>query len=186
MKLGIKAVALMAISVLLTSCGGGGTSTSQESFVSGNGSVTFINPDKRVEAPALSGMTLSGTNYTYSVGKVAVVNVWASWCSPCRAEAPTLVALANKYSDVAFIGILTRDNPATAEAFQRRFSLPYPTLIDDSLLIGFKGSLPANAIPSTVLIDKAGRVAARISGAVTVASLSDLIERVSTECKISL
>ena len=181
MKLGIKAVAIMAISVLLTSCGGGGTSTSQESFVSGNGSVTFINPDKRVEAPALSGMTLSGTNYTYSVGKVAVVNVWASWCSPCRAEAPTLVALANKYSDVAFIGILTRDNPATAEAFQRRFSLPYPTLIDDSLLIGFKGSLPANAIPSTVLIDKAGRVAARISGAVTVASLSDLIERVSTE-----
>ena len=181
MKLGIKAVALMAISVLLTSCGGGGTSTSQESFVSGNGSVTFINPEKRVQAPALSGMTLSGTNYTYSVGKVAVVNVWASWCSPCRAEAPTLVALANKYSDVAFIGILTRDNPATAEAFQRRFSLPYPTLIDDSLLIGFKGSLPANAIPSTVLIDKAGRVAARISGAVTVASLSDLIERVSTE-----
>jgi len=181
MKFRIKAVALMAISVLLTSCGGGGTSTSQESFVSGNGSVTFINPEKRVEAPALSGMTLSGTNYTYSVGKVAVVNVWASWCSPCRAEAPTLVVLANKYSDVAFIGILTRDNPATAEAFQRRFSLPYPTLIDDSLLIGFKGSLPANAIPSTVLIDKAGRVAARISGAVTVASLSDLIERVSTE-----
>ena len=181
MKSGFKTLALMAISVLLTSCGGGGTSTSQESFVSGNGSVTFINPDKRVEAPALSGMTLSGTNYTYSVGKVAVVNVWASWCSPCRAEAPTLVALANKYSDVAFIGILTRDNPATAEAFQRRFSLPYPTLIDDSLLIGFKGSLPANAIPSTVLIDKAGRVAARISGAVTVASLSDLIERVSTE-----
>ncbi len=181
MKSGFKTLALMAISVLLTSCGGGGTSTSQESFVSGNGSVTFINPDKRVEAPALSGMTLSGTNYTYSVGKVAVVNVWASWCSPCRAEAPTLVALANKYSDVAFIGILTRDNPATAEAFQRRFSLPYPTLIDDSLLIGFKGSLPANAIPSTVLIDKTGRVAARISGAVTVASLSDLIERVSTE-----
>ena len=181
MKSGIKAVALIATALLLTSCGGGGTSTSQESFVSGDGAVTFIKPEKRIEAPALSGMTLSGTNYTYSVGKVAVVNVWASWCSPCRAEAPTLVALANKYSDVAFIGILTRDNPATAEAFQRRFSLPYPTLIDDSLLIGFKGSLPANAIPSTVLIDKAGRVAARISGAVTVASLSDLIERVSTE-----
>jgi thiol-disulfide isomerase/thioredoxin len=181
MKSGFKAVAVMAIALLLTSCGGGGTSSSQESFVSGNGSVTFISPEKRVDAPALSGMTLSGTNYTYSVGKVAVVNVWASWCSPCRAEAPTLAALANKYSDVAFIGILTRDNPATAEAFQRRFSLPYPTLIDDSLLIGFKGSLPANAIPSTVLIDKAGKVAARISGVVTVASLSDLIERVSGE-----
>ena len=181
MKSGIKAVALIATALVLTSCGGGGTSSSQESFVSGNGAVTYIQPEKRVEAPALSGMTLSGTNYTYSVGKVAVVNVWASWCSPCRAEAPTLVALANKYTEVAFIGILTRDNPATAEAFQRRFSLPYPTLIDDSLLIGFKGSLPANAIPSTVLIDKAGRVAARISGIVTVASLTDLIERVSGE-----
>ena len=181
MKSGIKAVALVATALLLTSCGGGGTSTSQESFVSGDGAVTFIKPEKRIEAPALSGMTLAGTNYTYSVGKVAVVNVWASWCSPCRAEAPTLAALAKKYSDVAFIGILTRDNPATAEAFQRRFSLPYPTLIDDSLLIGFKGSLPANAIPSTVLIDKSGNVAARISGVVTVASLSDLIERVSGE-----
>ncbi|MCX6439534.1 MAG: TlpA disulfide reductase family protein [Actinobacteria bacterium] len=181
MKSGFKALVLAAVALLLTSCGGGGSSSSQESFVAGNGSVTFINPDKRVEAPALSGMTLSGTNYRYSVGKVAVVNVWASWCSPCRAEAPTLVALANKYRDVAFIGILTRDNPATAEAFQRRFSLPYPTLIDDSLLIGFKGSLPANAIPSTVVIDKAGRVAARISGAITVASLTDLIERVSGE-----
>jgi thiol-disulfide isomerase/thioredoxin len=175
MKSGFKALALMAIAVLLTSCGGGGTSSSQESFVSGNGSVTFISPDKRVNAPAMSGMTLSGTNYKYEV------NVWASWCSPCRAEAPTLAALANKYSEVAFIGILTRDNPATAEAFQRRFALPYPTLIDDSLLIGFKGSLPANAIPSTVVIDKAGRVAARISGVVTVASLTNLIERVSTE-----
>lgn len=181
MKTGFKTLALMAIALLLTSCSGGGTSSSQESFVSGNGSVTFINPEKRNEAPPLSGMTLSGTNYRYEVGKVAVVNVWASWCSPCRAEAPTLVALANKYTEVAFIGILTRDNPATAEAFQRRFSLPYPTLIDDSLLIGFKGSLPANAIPSTVVIDKAGRVAARISGAITVASLSDLIERVSGE-----
>lgn len=181
MKSGFKALVLVAIALSLTSCGGGGSSSSQESFVSGNGSVTFIDPEKRIEAPSLFGMTLSGTNYRFEVGKVAVVNVWASWCSPCRAEAPALVALANKYSEVAFIGILTRDNPATAEAFQRRFSLPYPTLIDDSLLIGFKGSLAANAIPTTVVIDKAGKVAARISGAITVASLTDLIERVSGE-----
>jgi thiol-disulfide isomerase/thioredoxin len=122
-----------------------------------------------------------GSNYTYQKDRVAVVNVWASWCSPCRAEAPTLVALANKYTDVAFIGILTRDNPANAEAFERRFKIPYPTVIDDSILIGFKGSLPANAIPTTVILDKTGRVAARISGVVTVASLSKLIEKVSAE-----
>jgi len=92
-----------------------------------------------------------------------------------------LAALANKYTDVSFIGILTRDNPATAEAFERRFKLPYPTIIDDSILIGFKGSLPANAIPSTVILDKRGYVAARISGTVTVASLTELIEKVSAE-----
>ncbi len=180
MKLAVKSFALLTIALLLTACGGG-TSSSQESFVAGNGSVSFIKSENRAQAPALAGLTLSGTNYKFTTGKVAVVNVWASWCSPCRAEAPTLAALAIKYSNVSFIGILTRDNPATAEAFQRRFALPYPTLIDDSLLIGFKGSLPANAIPSTVVIDKKGRVAARISGAVTVASLTDLIERVSAE-----
>ncbi len=167
--------------LVLSSCGGGGSSIAEESFVSGNGSVSYIKSSDRIAAPALSGMTLSGNNYTYSVGQVAVVNVWASWCAPCRAEAPTLAALSEKYTDVAFIGILTRDNPVNAEAFARRFALPYPTLIDDSVLIGFRKSLPANAIPSTVLIDKRGNVAARISGEVTYSSLSELIEKVNAE-----
>ena len=169
------------IALALSSCGGGGSSIAEESFVSGNGSVSFIKQADRIAAPQLSGMTLSGKNYTYNVGQVAVVNVWASWCAPCRAEAPTLAALSEKYTDVAFMGILTRDNPVNAEAFARRFALPYPTLIDDSVLIGFRKSLPANAIPSTVLIDKRGDVAARISGEVTFASLSELIEKVSAE-----
>ena len=172
-------VPLMALA--LSSCGGGGSSIAEESFVSGNGSVSYIKPSDRIAAPALSGMTLSGKNYTFNVGQVAVANVWASWCAPCRAEAPTLAALSEKYTDVAFMGILTRDNPVNAEAFARRFALPYPTLIDDSVLIGFRKSLPANAIPSTVLIDKRGDVAARISGEVTFASLSELIEKVSAE-----
>ena len=169
------------MALVLSSCGGGGSSIAEESFVSGNGSVSYIKSSDRIAAPALSGMTLSGNNYTYSVGQVAVVNVWASWCAPCRAEAPTLAVLSEKYADVAFIGILTRDNPVNAEAFARCFALPYPTLIDDSVLIGFRKSLPANAIPSTVLIDKRGNVAARISGEVTYSSLSELIEKVNAE-----
>jgi thiol-disulfide isomerase/thioredoxin len=176
-----KLIVFIVLAFALTACGGGGSSSSEESFVSGDGATTYIKISDRKIAPAITGMTLSGKNYTYSKDKVAVVNVWASWCSPCRAEAPTLVALANKYTDVAFIGILTRDNPANAEAFERRFKVPYPTIIDDSILIGFKGSLPANAIPTTVILDKSGRVAARISGVVTVASLSELIEKVSSE-----
>ena len=176
-----KVAAFIVLAFVLTACGGGGNSTSEESFVSGDGSTTFIKISDRKIAPAITGLTLKGDNYTYEKDRVAVVNVWASWCSPCRAEAPTLVALANKYTDVAFIGILTRDNPANAEAFERRFKIPYPTLIDDSILLGFKGSLPANAIPTTVILDDSGRVAARISGVVTVASLSKLIEKVSAE-----
>ena len=169
------------MAVVLTGCSGGGTSSSQESFVSGNGLVTLIKSQDRIDAPALAGMTLSGTNYSYPTGRVTVVNVWASWCAPCRAEIPALIALSNKYKETTFVGILTRDNPPTAEAFQRRFKIPYPTLIDDSILLGFKSSLPANAIPTTVVIDKNGRVAGRILGAITVASLSELIENVSNE-----
>jgi thiol-disulfide isomerase/thioredoxin len=176
-----KFAAFIVLAFVLTACGGGGSSASEESFVSGDGATTFIKISDRKIAPVITGMTLSGENYTYKKDQVAVVNVWASWCSPCRAEAPTLVALANKYTDVAFIGILTRDNPANAEAFERRFKSPYPTVIDDSILLGFKGSLPANAIPTTVILDKSGLVAARISGVVTVASLSKLIEKVSAE-----
>ena len=170
-------VALIAIA--LTGCSGAGTSTAEESFVVGSGVQTFIKEGSRIKAPELSGMTLLGVNYTNQPGKVTVVNVWASWCSPCRAEAPTLVALAEKYPEVQFVGILTRDNLVNAEAFVRARKIEYPTLIDDALLIGFKESLPANAIPSTIVIDSKGYVAARISGVVTIGSLSSLIERVA-------
>lgn len=176
-----KIALIIAALVFLTGCSNGGASKAEESFIAGSGAVTKIKASDRIAAPEMSGMTLSGKNFTFTKGNVAVVNVWASWCSPCRAEEPTLSALSRKYSDVQFIGILTRDNPVNAEAFARKRSTPYPTLIDDSILIGFRKSLPANAIPTTVVIDRQGRVAARISGAVTVASLSQLIEEVSAE-----
>jgi len=174
-------VVALLIALTLTACGGGGSSTPEESFIEGSGAVTRIDIADRKAAPALSGMTLSGKTFIFNPGQVAVVNVWASWCSPCRAEIPILIELAKQYPEVQFLGILTRDNPATAEAFARRFAIPYPTFIDDSLLIGFKGSLPANAIPSTVIIDKNGNVAARISGEVTLTSLSKLIREIDSE-----
>jgi len=173
---------LIATSALaLTSCGNGGASVAQESYISGNGAVTFISANDRQPAPKLSGDTLYGSKFSFSGDKVAVVNVWASWCAPCRAEVPTLVALSEKYQDVQFMGILTRDNLANAEVFAKQLAVPYPNFIDDSLLLGFRKTLPANAIPTTVVIDKQSRVAARVSGPVTVAGLSELIERVSAE-----
>jgi thiol-disulfide isomerase/thioredoxin len=173
---------LVAVSaLLLTSCGNGGASTAQENYISGNGAITFISAADRAMAPKLSGDTLYGTKFDFAGNKLAVVNVWASWCSPCRAEIPTLNSLSQKYKDVQFMGILTRDNLANAEVFARQLGVPYPNFIDDSLLLGFRNTLPANAIPTTVVIDKQGRVAARISGAVTVGGLSNLIERLRAE-----
>jgi thiol-disulfide isomerase/thioredoxin len=173
---------LIALSaLLLTSCGNGGASTAQENYISGNGAVTFISAADRTMAPKLSGDTLYGTKFNFAGKKIAVVNVWASWCSPCRAEMPALTALSEKNLDVQFMGILTRDNLANAEVFARQLAVPYPNFIDDSLLLGFRNTLPANAIPTTVVLDKQGRVAARISGPVTVGGLSDLIERLRAE-----
>ena len=173
---------LAAVSALiLTSCGNGGVSTAQENYISGNGAVTFISAAEREIAPKLSGDTLYGTKFDFAGNQIAVVNVWASWCSPCRAEVPAFIALSEKYPDVQFMGILTRDNLANAEVFARQLAVPYPNFIDDSLLLGFRNTLPANAIPTTVVLDKQGRVAARISGPATVGGLSNLIERLSAE-----
>jgi len=178
----LRLLIVVAVSaIVLTSCGNGGSSTAQESYISGNGAITFISANDRQMAPKLSGDTLFGTKFDFTGDKVAVVNVWASWCSPCRAEIPTFVSLSKKFVDVQFMGILTRDNLANAEVFARQLAVPYPNFIDDSLLLGFRNTLPANAIPTTVVIDKQGRVAARISGPATVAGLSDLIERLTAE-----
>ncbi len=181
MRKGLSQLSLLVIAALtLTACGGG-SSIAEESFIEGSGAVTKINLEDRKPAPPLSGLTLTGKTFIFNPGQVAVVNVWASWCSPCRAEIPTLIELSKQYPKVQFMGILTRDNPVNAEALARRLEMPYPTFIDDSLLIGFKSTLPANAIPSTVLIDKSGNVAARISGEVTLGSLSKLIRNLEAE-----
>ena len=77
-----KFVLLIAFTIALTGCSGGGLSSPEESFVSGDGTTTFIKIADRKIAPTITGLTLAGTNYTYTKDKVAVVNVWASWCSP--------------------------------------------------------------------------------------------------------
>ena len=180
---GIQRLSLLGIVavLLLSGCSGGGSTTGSRNFIAGNGVVTFIKVKDRVPAPLIEGKTLDGTFYRLEKGRIGVLNVWASWCAPCRAEAPSLVALSKSYPEVSFVGVLTRDNLASARAFVRRYGVPYPTLIDDSILLGFHNSLVANAIPTTVIIDRNGRVAARISGQITIASVTELIERVSKE-----
>ena len=175
-----KLATLILLAISLTACGNS-SQVASKSYVAGNGTVTYIDARDRKVGPTFSGLTLDGENFEIPHGGIVVINVWASWCAPCRAEAPTLAALAKKYKGAVFLGVLTRDSEVAARAFQNRFDLPYPTLVDDSVLLKFRDTLSANAIPSTILIDKKGRVAARISGEITVASLSQLIEKLHAE-----
>ncbi len=178
----MKIITLLIAVSLLTACSGGGISAqSENSFVSGTGTSVYIKIDDRKEAPEISGELLMGGSKSLASGQVMVINVWASWCAPCRAEAPLLQEFSLQYPEVQFAGILTRDNLSSAISFYENFKITYPTFIDDSLLIGFKGSLIPNAIPTTIIIDKNNKVAVRISGEVTVAGMRDLLDRVLAE-----
>ena len=175
-----RALFLLALTplLLLSACSGGGTSSPNENaFVSGDGVAIYVKPAERKLAPKIEGETLDGKTFS-STQKITVLNVWASWCSPCRAEAPLLEDFATKRSEIQFVGLLTRDNLTSAASFVKRFNITYPTLIDDALLAGFKGSLVPNAIPTTMIIDAHGKVAVRISGQVTYALLDSMIIKV--------
>ena len=157
------------------------SSQNENSFISGSGVATFVEKADRKMAPILSGETLTSGKMTLNRNQVTVINVWASWCAPCRAEAPLLQEFSVQYPEVQFAGILTRDNISSAKSFYENFKITYPTFIDDSLLIGFKDSLIPNAIPTTIIIDKNNKVAVRISGEVTVAGLREVLDKVLAE-----
>jgi len=177
----MKKYLVLLLLPFMVACSNGGTmETNEQSFIAGNGVATFIPQADRKAAPAISGPTLDGGSFTASAGKVLVLNVWASWCSPCRAEAPALQELSMKHPEVQFLGVLTRDSLVAARAFVERFGIQYPSLVDDAILLKFHGQLTPNAIPTTLIIDTQGRIAARVSGEVTYSALEDLIERVKS------
>jgi thiol-disulfide isomerase/thioredoxin len=155
--------------------------------VAGDGSIVVLAPSQRVAAPELSGPLLSGGELSTKdfLGAVVVLNVWASWCAPCRAEAPDLQAVWDATSDggVQFIGLNTRDSDAAASGFVRTYGLTYPQMLDPDgrLQLLFRDTLPPQAIPSTVVLDKEGRVAARALGAVSQSDLLGLIEPLVAE-----
>jgi putative copper export protein/peroxiredoxin len=136
--------------------------------------------DRKV-APILEGKTLSGGSLYDLPGKIRLVNVWASWCEPCKAEAPLLHDLSVQFPGIIFIGVLTRDHEAPAKKFVAKYGIEYPTLIDDSILYKFDDPLMTSAIPTTTIIDKNGRVAIRIAGEVHRESLTALLQKLSAE-----
>jgi peroxiredoxin len=143
-----------------------------------------IDPADRVPAPALVGTTLDGDQYALidDRGDVVVMNVWASWCAPCRAEAPELQEVWSQVQDdgVQFVGLNTRDSTLSAQRFVETMGLTFPSVqdADGRLQLLFSDSLPPQAIPSTLVVDREGRVAARILGKVSAATLRGVIDEV--------
>jgi thiol-disulfide isomerase/thioredoxin len=174
---------------LVTGCGSDGRvePAAQAGFVQGSGIVTIIDEDDREPAPEFSGPTLDGGEFDLAeqAGNVVVLNVWGSWCAPCRAEAPALAEVANQTADdgVVFVGVNTRDTTTAALAFEDEFDVPYPSVVDTDgrRLLAFRDTLPPAAIPSTLVIDRDGNMAARVLGEITETSLSALVSDVAAE-----
>lgn len=151
-------------------------------FVSGDGTITRVATAERKAAPRITGTDLNGRPVdTASYGdKVLVVNVWGSWCPPCRREAPVLnkVARATQGRGVQFLGIAVREEATASKAFTDKLNVPYPSISDPSSqqLLGFSKTLPAMAVPTTYIIDREGRVAARILDEVEESTLTGLID----------
>jgi len=175
---------------LLTGCSATtGSTDNSEHYVAGDGSTVILAPAERDRAISLEGKTLNGASWNLAEhrGHVVVVNVWASWCAPCRGEAAALEKVHGQTlsKGVDFVGVVSgsKDSVDNARAFADRFDISYPSMFDsdNSLILAFGRKLPPSAIPTTLVLDSQGRVAARALGPVDESRLMGLVEPVLRE-----
>ncbi|MFT4157942.1 MAG: TlpA disulfide reductase family protein [Microbacterium sp.] len=153
-------------------------------YVAADGAVVEIPAADRGEPVVFGGVTEGGEQFSSAdiAGQVVVVNFWYAGCAPCRGEAEHLEATWQKFEDqgVTFIGINTRDQADTAKAFAVDYAVTYPSLIDVDTAeakLAFAEAVPIQATPTTLVLDKQGRVAARIIGPIDSPSiLSTLVK----------
>lgn len=184
----LRFAALAAVStLLLAGCtvdqlaldyGSGGN----KNYVAGDGSVLEIAPGDRTAPIVFEGVTDAGATVASDdyAGEVLVVNFWAGYCAPCRVEAPELEKLSQKWAGegAAFLGVNTYDEPETSLAFARTYGVTYPSVIDaktGAVQLAFAGTVAPSALPTTIVLDRDGRVAARILGQLPAASILDAI-----------
>lgn len=159
-------------------------SGSTQNYISGDGTVTTITEGERGEPITFEGVTTEGDAVSSDdyAGEVVVINFWYAACPPCRVEAPDLetLHLSLEGEGASFLGVNVRDQADTARTFERETGVTYPSVIDandGNMLLAFAGTVAPNAVPTTLVIDKQGRVAARILGQVTSPSALDTIIR---------
>lgn len=148
--------------------------------------VTVIPAGEHVEMPAITGTSLDGASVSVSelAGKVVVLNSWASWCGPCKEETPTLVAASKKFAgnDVAFVGLDVTDETAAAQEFVTTFGVEYPSIVDEEgKLLATLPGVPPQALPNTLILDREGKLAVRIIGAVPADTFDSLVQAVVDE-----
>ena len=152
-----------------------------KNYIAGDGSVTEYAADQRGEPVRLEGTLFDGTTVSSAqfAGDVVVLNFWYAACAPCRKEAPDLAELHDLFEPdgARFYGVNIRDERSTAEAFERSFNVPYPSFQDKDggILLAMTQFVPPSAVPTTLVLDRESRVAARILGLADKATLKALI-----------
>lgn len=124
--------------------------------------------------PKWSGMTLDGKAWTNKSlgGSITVVNFWASWCGPCEEEWPALQKVATSQKDVAFLGINSMDKEDRATDFLAKHATSYPQVFDEGgVIMASWKSIPHGVLPTTLIVDKNGKIAAWKGGPLTAAQL---------------
>lgn len=152
-----------------------------KNYIAGDGSVTEFAAGSRPGPVVWSGSTESGSILASSAlkGVPHVINFWYAGCAPCRAEAPDLVSLAETHKDVQFVGVNVRDSAATALAFDKKFGISWPSIIDatsGSVVLAFTGIVTPAAVPTTLVVDADGKVTARVLGRIDKSILNTLIK----------
>ncbi|GAB3654210.1 TlpA disulfide reductase family protein [Zhihengliuella somnathii] len=181
-----RSAAALAVGAPVAACGPAKdpltSSVSNQNYVAGDGSVEIYTEADRGEPVEVTGTFYNGEALDSADwdGDVVVLNFWYAACAPCRIEAPHLVKLAEEFADqgVSFYGVNVRDDEATAAAFERTFDIPYPSAPDKdgAILLALSQHVNPQAVPTTLVIDRQGRVAARILGVAEEATLRGLIE----------
>lgn len=183
---------LAGAALLLAGCASDSGNTNPDDvqgqgYQSGDGSLRTWSLDERGDVVDLSGVDFEGEPVATRSDEDAVVvlNTWYAACPPCRAEAPDLLTVATDRADdgVRFIGINGVDDAGAALAFEREHDITWPSIADTdgSVVASLQEVVPVRAVPTTVVLDRQGRVAARVLGQVDATTLDGLIDDVLAE-----
>ena len=178
------AAALAALALALSGCSGGGGT--DPGVVVGEGLITEWQPGQGPALPALAGQSIEGERLSVAPGKPVLVNLWATWCGPCKDEAPVLSELAAEFGEqVSFVGVNVRDtgDRAASVTFHEKYGLDYPSLDDKdgALALALRGLTGSGYPPQTLVVGADGKVVARIGGEVQESVLRTVLEDVTAK-----